>query len=88
MRLAAVPLVLSLAFAPYQCAKKADPEVEREETPGEALYRLAEEFRARGDEEAYRTTLEFLVTRYPASRFAQAARTDLEALQAPDAGSP
>ena len=88
MRLAAVSLALSLAFAPYQCAKEPDPAVQREETPGEALYRLAEEFRARGDEQAYRATLEFLVSRYPSSRFAPAARDELEKLAIPDAGAP
>ena len=88
MRLVAASLALSLAFAPYQCAKEPDPAMQREETPGEALYRLAEEFRARGDEQAYRATLKFLVARYPSSRFAQSARADLEALDAADAGSP
>ena len=83
-----MPLALSLAFAPYQCgAKERGPATQREETPAEALYGLAEEFRARGDEEAHRATLEYLVARYPSSRFAQAARMDLEELRPPDAGS-
>lgn len=75
-----MPLALSLSFAPYQCAKEREPAAQREETPAEALYGLAEEFRARGDEEAYRATLEYLVARYPSSRFAKAAQMDLEEL--------
>lgn len=72
------PLVLSLALAPYQCAREPDAASRREETPGEALYGLAEDFRAKGDEEARRVTLEYLVERYPSSRFAASARADLE----------
>lgn len=72
------PLLLSLALAPYQCAREPDAASRREETPGEALYGLAEDFRARGDEEARRATLEFLIERYPSSRFAVSARADLD----------
>ena len=70
---------LVIASAPFQCASDPDPARAREETPGEALYRLAEKFRAEGDEKARRRTLHYLVDRYPSSRFAQTARDDLEA---------
>ena len=49
----------------------------REETPGEAVYRVAERLRGQGDERGYRSTLQFLIERYPSSRFAEAARLDL-----------
>jgi len=62
--------------APYQCGKAPDRSV-REETPGEALYHLAQKLKAEGDEQGYVSTLRYIVVRYPASRFAIAARTDL-----------
>ncbi len=74
---------LSLSLAPYQCARTPKPEFEREETPGEALYGLSEEFRDAGEVHARERTLHFLVDRYPSSRFAKRAQTDLV-----DAGSP
>jgi outer membrane protein assembly factor BamD (BamD/ComL family) len=62
------PLLLaaaSVAFAaPLQCARKTGPEMRTEDDPAEVLYGLAE-------------TLRYLVSRYPESRFAQAARLDL-----------
>jgi hypothetical protein len=63
-------------YAPYQCGRAPDRSV-REETPGEALYGVAQKLRADGDEAGYRTTLTYLVARYPSSRFAEAARADL-----------
>ena len=75
---AALPLALLLAFAPVQCTKKYDASTAREETAGDGLWSLAEDFRAKGDEPSYRATLRFLVTRYPASRRAPAARDELE----------
>jgi len=65
--------------APLQCASEPDPELRRYETPGEALYGLAEQFKSKGDTAAWRATLEYLVARYPNSRFAAMARDDLEA---------
>ncbi len=76
-----------LAQAPLQCSREPDPELRREETPPEALYGLAERFRSRGDEAARRETLEFLVERYPSSRFAVRARQEL-APEAPTAREP
>lgn len=72
-----VLLVTSLGLAPYQCAHEPDPAQRREETPGEALYGLATEFHAKGDETSYETTLRYIVRRYPSSRFAVMARADL-----------
>jgi hypothetical protein len=73
------PIVLAalLGQAPMQCASDPGPEMRRYETPGEALYGLAGEFKAKGDADAWRVTLEYLVARYPNSRFAGMARDDL-----------
>jgi hypothetical protein len=75
---AALLLAASLAFAPFQCEKDVDPSKAREETPGEALYGLAEQFKADGDEAARVRTLKYIVARYPKSRFAAMAEEDLE----------
>ncbi|KYF91822.1 hypothetical protein BE17_42010 [Sorangium cellulosum] len=87
-RAALGPLVLlaAVARAPYQCASEVDPDRRIYEDPSEALYDLAERFKARGDRGAHADTLRFLVERYPSSRFAEMARRDLEALG--DAGAP
>lgn len=71
------------ALAPMQCTKKYDPSQAREETAGDGLYSLAEDFKAKGNQEAYVSTLRFLVTRYPSSRRAERARQELEAASAP-----
>ncbi len=70
-------------IAPLQCTKDPDPNLRREETADEALYRLSEDFAARGDDAAAKHTLEVLVTKYPSSRFAPGAREKLGL--APDA---
>ena len=75
--LAALGLAALLAQAPLQCASDPDPALRRYETPGEALYDLAGRFKAKGDRDAWKTTLEYLIARYPNSRFAEMARTDL-----------
>jgi outer membrane protein assembly factor BamD (BamD/ComL family) len=69
-------LVGALAYAPYQCGKAPERSL-REETPGEALYGLAQKMKADGDDQGYRTTLRYIVARYPSSRYAEAARVDL-----------
>jgi outer membrane protein assembly factor BamD (BamD/ComL family) len=66
-------------YAPYQCARSPEATV-REETPAEALYHVAQKLHADGDEQGYKTTLRYIVDRYPSSRFAVAARADLDAL--------
>ena len=75
---AALLLAGALVYAPYQCGKSPEPSL-REETPGEALYGLAQKMKADGDEQGYRTTLRYILARYPSSRYAQAARVDLAA---------
>lgn len=76
----APPLVaaLALALAPVQCTRKYDPATAREDTAGDGLFSLAEDFQAKGNKEAYLSTLRFLVARYPSSRRAGTARELLE----------
>jgi outer membrane protein assembly factor BamD (BamD/ComL family) len=76
--LAPILLAASVAFAaPLQCARKTGPEMRTEDDPAEVLYTLAGRFQAEGNAAARAETLRFLVSRYPESRFAQAARLDL-----------
>ena len=77
MRVALCVVALHLSGAPLQCRSEPDFEERRYETPAEALYRLAEEFQTKGDEAAWRSTLEHLIRRYPSSRFAVMAKSDL-----------
>ncbi|APR77117.1 Hypothetical protein A7982_02464 [Minicystis rosea] len=75
------PLFLAASLsAPIQCGSKIRPEHRLEEEPAEALYKLAERFASTGDQKARIETLRFIVERYPSSRFAQAAKLDLEQL--------
>ncbi len=77
--LLAAALTSASGWAPLQCGSEYDPVTAREETPGEALYQLAEEFERSGNRQAWQRTLEHLMDRYPSSRFAETARHDLEA---------
>ena len=65
--------------APLQCSHDPEPDVRRYETPPEALYALATRFKEKGNASAYRGTLEYLVERYPNSRFAMRAKDELAA---------
>lgn len=73
---------LLLGAAPYQCSKGYDPDLRREDTAGDGLWALAEDFRARGDARAHEQTLRFLVARYPSSRRTPKAREELARLGA------
>jgi len=70
-------IAIALIVAPFQCGGGNDPP--REETAGDALWSLSEDFEAKGDHAASRRTLEFLVNRYPSSRHADAAKRKLAA---------
>ena len=63
-----------------QCSSEPAPEERPYETPPQALYGLAKQFRAKGERKAWRTALEYLVARYPNSRFARMAKEDLAEL--------
>ena len=67
---------LTLGGAPLQCGS-GQAEGDRYETPPQALYELAERFEKQGDEDGRKKTLEFLIERYPNSRFAVRAKNDL-----------
>lgn len=79
-------LVVSV-HAPLQCSHDPDSSVRTEDTAGDALWNLAKDFEARGDHAAARHTLETLVTRYPSSRHADAARDALDGGTFGDGGS-
>lgn len=80
-------LVALTSIAPLQCGHTSDPELQLDETPGDALWKLAQRFEAANDQAGERRTLEYLVQEYPASRWAPAAREKLAQLGGGDAGS-
>lgn len=89
VRAAAFSLALSFGIAPFQCAHKPDPNMRREDTAGDALWALAENFGARHNEQAQRETLAYLVEKYPSSRYTAAAKEELARLGgAPSSSSP
>ena len=73
----AMALVALFSLAPLQCPSRQTPDLARDETPGDALWGLAQRFAAAGNEPARRATLGYLVERYPSSRWAPAARDAL-----------
>jgi hypothetical protein len=75
-----------ISIAPIQCGHTPDAELREDETPGDALWRLAEQFRASQDVSAERRTLEYLVEQYPASRWVGPARDELARLGGGAAG--
>lgn len=76
-RLLAGTLAAAFAIAPMQCAHKPEPDLRREDSPDDALWGLAESFRAKGDDASRRETLRYLVEKYPTSRHAEDARAEL-----------
>jgi hypothetical protein len=74
----ALTLVAAISIgAPLQCGGGGDPSLRREDSAGDALYALAQDFHARGNEAAARDTLRYLVEHYPSNRHADAARAEL-----------
>lgn len=73
--------------APFQCASEPDPDRRIADTPSEALWGLAEEFREAGDADARETTLRRIVERYPDSAEAEMARMALEGREPPREGA-
>ena len=87
MKATAITWVL-LTIAPFQCAHTPDPNARREDTAGDALWALAQDFHAHHDEPGARATLTFLVDHYPSSRYAPAARDELaRSSTSPDAAT-
>jgi hypothetical protein len=69
-----------VSLAPVQCGHTPEAELREDETPGDALWTLAKRFHDAGDFAAERRTLEYLVERYPASRWVSPARDELAQL--------
>lgn len=65
------------AIAPLQCPHESDAAHCWDDAPGDGLWDLAQKFRDAHDEAGARRTLQFLVDRYPSSRYAPAAREQL-----------
>jgi hypothetical protein len=72
-----VILAASIVAAPIQCGHETDPALRTDESPADALWDLGQKFHEAHDDAAYKKTLEYLVQRYPASRWATAARGEL-----------
>jgi outer membrane protein assembly factor BamD (BamD/ComL family) len=70
-------LTILSSLAPMQCAHSPDPNERRDDSPGDALWGLAADFRAHNDETSARATLKYLVERYPSSRHAEEAKSEL-----------
>lgn len=88
-RASSAAVMLAFATAPFQCAREPDPNRRMEDDPAEVVYKLAERFGAEGKRDAQVSSLKFLVERYPSSRFAKMAATDLEGMgQSPLAPRP
>jgi Tfp pilus assembly protein PilF len=66
-----------LGAAPIQCKHDPDPSLRMEDTAGDALWALAADFRKKGNEQAAKDTLRFLVDHYPSNRHAEEARAEL-----------
>ena len=71
-------VALALTLAPVQCGSPPRERPEFEDSPAEALWELSERFEAAGDHAARRRTLEYLIERYPSSRFAIRAERVLD----------
>jgi hypothetical protein len=85
--LLAVALAASGGAAPLQCGHTPEAELREDETPGDALWVMAQKFHESHDVAAERATLKYLVERYPASRWVSPARDALAQLGGgPDAG--
>jgi hypothetical protein len=76
-RLLGAGLLLASLNAPLQCGSGSDHSMPREDSAGDALYNLAQDFRAKGNEQAARDTLRYLIEHYPSNRHVPAARAEL-----------
>ena len=85
---AAGALLAALGSAPLQCRHDPDPNLRREDSAGDALYALAQDFRAKGNEESAKQTLRFLVERYPSNRHVPAAKAELDGTGSPAPATP
>ncbi len=79
-------VVAALANAPLQCGH-GGADAKHEDDAGDALWALAMDFRAKGNEEAAKQTLRYLVEKYPSNRHVPEAREQLEGAPKSDGGS-
>jgi hypothetical protein len=84
IRLVGIGLVVASLGAPMQCGSGSEPAMRREDSAGDALYGLAQDFRAKGNEQAAKETLRYLVEHYPSNRHVPAAREELGQGTAPE----
>lgn len=77
IREAAVALSLA-ALAPFQCGSGTQDMGAPAKSDGDALYDLAQDFHAKGNEDAAKQTLKYLVDHYPSNRHVPAAKAELE----------
>jgi hypothetical protein len=70
----AIAIAVAGAHAPIQCTRSPDPDTRLEDQPGDALFALAEKFRAEGNQQAAESTLRYLVEKYPSDRHTPLAR--------------
>ena len=76
----ALVIAALISIAPIQCAHDPDPNARREDSPGDALWTMAQKFEAEHNETAAKETLEYLVAQYPSSRHADAAKDEIAKL--------
>jgi TolA-binding protein len=69
-------LLGALVGAPLQCGS-GEQNAPHEDSAGDALYALAQDFRAKGNDKAAEETLRFLVKHYPSNRHVPAVRSEL-----------
>jgi hypothetical protein len=62
--------------APLQCGGGHGAD-QHEDDGGDALWNLAQDFKAKGNQEAAKQTLRYLIEKYPSNRHVPAAREEL-----------
>ena len=65
VRAGVIAALLLASTAPLQCGHTPEAELREDETPGDALWRLAQKFHDSHDAAAEKATLRYLVERYP-----------------------
>ena len=69
--------------APVQCGEPEPIRYADRDDPAEVVFDLGKRLDARGEHGAAAMTWRYLIERYPSSRYAQRARAELEAREAP-----
>ena len=76
-RALAAIVAAAIGTAPLQCGSSPDPNLRREDTAGDALWALGEKFEKEHNDAAAKETWQYLVEKYPSSRYAPAAKEKL-----------